>query len=224
MPDMVLPSTGIGGEAFAQIPFGDIVPYLTPFTASLFGFTLIFTLIAVFSRHEKQVNIIFGDDACYTRAIEGVDLKFQKFMAIACGLATFGVSVTGDLFNFILFSSMIGITNIGIVAAYRNTHVRNAAYQFGILAMLANIPLFGSAAITASTTGTLSLWELYSAAISVPLIAKAFLMLGVVGEGMAPFYVAKAEITRAPGAPYVLMITISSLILFLRAIEIIISV
>jgi len=223
MSDLVLSSSAIGGEAFASVPFGDIVPYFTPFTATLLVFAIIFTLIAVLSRTEKQMNIVFGEDACYTRAIEGVDLNFQRFMAAACGLATFGAAVSGDLFNFALFSSMIGITNIGIVAAYRNTHVRNAAYQYGILAMIATIPLFGSAAITAATTGTLSLWELYSAGIIVPVIAKAFLMVGVMGEGMAPFYVAKAEITRSPGAPFILMVHISSLILFLRAIEIIIS-
>jgi len=51
-----------------------------------------------------------------------------------------------------------------------------------------------------------------------------FLVLGVIGEGMAPFYIAKAEITRAPGAPYVLMIHVSSLLIFLRVIEIILTV
>jgi energy-converting hydrogenase A subunit H len=67
------------------------------------------------------------------------------------------------------------------------------------------------------------MWELFTAAVTVPVIAKGLLVIGVIGEGMAPVYVAKAEITRAPGAPYVLMIHVSSLLMFLRVIEIIIS-
>jgi energy-converting hydrogenase A subunit H len=43
------------------------------------------------------------------------------------------------------------------------------------------------------------------------------------GEGMAPFFIGKAEITRAPGAPYVLMIHVSSLLIFLRVVEILLS-
>jgi len=57
----------------------------------------------------------------------------------------------------------------------------------------------------------------------VPLIAKILLLVGVMGEGMAPFFIGKAEITRAPGAPYVLMIHVSSLLIFLRVVEILLS-
>ena len=89
--------------------------------------------------------------------------------------------------------------------------------------MLATVPLFGGAAIILASTGTLSMWELFADGVAVPIIAKAFLVLGVMGEGMAPFYVAKAEITRAQGAPFILMVHVSSLLLFLRVIEIVIS-
>ena len=118
---------------------------------------------------------------------------------------------------------MIGITNIGIVAAVRNRHVLEAAYQYGIVAMVATVPLFGGAAIVLASTGTLSIWALAGLG-AVPLLAKIFLVLGVMGEGMAPFYIGKAEITRAPGAPYVLMIHVSSLLLFLRVVEIVLTV
>jgi energy-converting hydrogenase A subunit H len=47
------------------------------------------------------------------------------------------------------------------------------------------------------------------------------LVLGVIGEGMAPFYAAKAEMFRAPGAPYVIMCSLSSLLIFLRVVEIV---
>ncbi|KUG21095.1 energy conserving hydrogenase eha proton-sodium antiporter protein h [hydrocarbon metagenome] len=170
-----------------------------------------------------MVEIAFGGDAYLAKEIPTKDLAFQRFMAIACGLATLAAVVSGDLFNFALFTSMVGITNIGIVAAVRSRHVLNAAYQYGIVAMVATLPLFGAAAITLATTGSLSLWELYRAGITVPFVAKAFLVLGVMGEGMAPFYVAKAEITRAPGAPYILMIHVSSLLVFLRVVEIALS-
>jgi energy-converting hydrogenase A subunit H len=218
-----LPVTNIGGQEVFVLEFGDIVNYFSVYTAALFVFALIFTAIAIISRPERQVDIVFGGDAYYTKEIAPDLLRFQRFMAIACGLATLGAVVSGDVFNFALFTSMVGITNIGIVAAYRNKHVLNAAFQYGIVAMLATIPLFGGAAIVLATTGTLSMWEVFGPAVSVPLIAKAFLVLGVMGEGMAPFYVAKAEITRAQGAPYILMIHVSSLLIFLRVVEIVIS-
>ncbi|MCK9298958.1 hypothetical protein HL657_11570 [Methanoculleus sp. YWC-01] len=218
-----LPTTNIGGPELFVLEFGDIVTYFSPYTAALFVFALIFTVLAIVSRPERQVDFAFGGDAYYTKVVDPDLLRFQRFMAIACGLATLGAVTTGDVFNFTLFASMVGITNIGIVAAYRNRHVLNAAFQYGIVAMLASIPLFGGAAIVLASTGTLSMWELFGGAMAVPLIAKAFLVLGVMGEGMAPFYIAKAEITRAQGAPFILMVHVSSLLLFLRVTEIVIS-
>ncbi|ABN57109.1 MULTISPECIES: membrane protein [Methanoculleus] len=218
-----LPTANIGGPDLFVLEFGDIVAYFSPYTAALFVFALIFTVLVIVSRPERQVDIAFGGDAYYTKVVDPDLLRFQRFMAIACGLATLGAVVTGDVFNFTLFASMVGITNIGIVAAYRNRHVLNAAFQYGIVAMLATVPLFGGAAIVLAGTGTLSMWELFGGAMAVPLIAKAFLVLGVMGEGMAPFYIAKAEITRAQGAPFILMVHVSSLLLFLRVTEIVIS-
>ena len=218
-----LPTPHIGGPELFVLEFGDIVAYFSPYTALLFAFAVLFTVLVIVSRPERQVDIAFGGDAYYTKEVDPDLLRFQRFMAIACGLATLGAMVTGDVFNFTLFASMIGITNIGIVAAYRNRHVLNAAFQYGIVAMLATVPLFGGAAIVLSSTGTLSMWELFGGAVAVPLIAKAFLVLGVMGEGMAPFYIAKAEITRAQGAPFILMVHVSSLLLFLRVMEIVIS-
>jgi len=218
-----LPTPHIGGPELFVLEFGDIVAYFSPYTALLFAFAVLFTVLVIVSRPERQVDIAFGGDAYYTKVVDPDLLRFQRFMAIACGLATLGAMVTGDVFNFTLFASMIGITNIGIVAAYRNRHVLNAAFQYGIVAMLATVPLFGGAAIVLASTGTLSMWELFGGAVAVPLIAKAFLVIGVMGEGMAPFYIAKAEITRAQGAPFILMVHVSSLLLFLRVMEIVIS-
>jgi energy-converting hydrogenase A subunit H len=76
-----------------------------------------------------------------------------------------------------------------------------------------------------ATTGTLSMPELSAMPTSqVPLVVKALITLGVMGEGMAPFYAAKAEMFRAPGAPYVIMCSLSSLLIFLRVIEVVLTV
>ena len=213
----------IEGDQLFAIEFGDIVNYFSLYTATLFIFAATFIIIAIIAKPERQTEIVFGTDAVYTKEIDAENLIFQRFMAIACGLATLGAVSSGDLFNFTLFTALIGITNIGIVAGINNRYVLNAAYNYGIVAMVATVFLFGGAATALGTCGTLSIWELAGKGL-VPLGAKLFLVLGVMGEGMAPFYIAKAEITRAPGAPYVLMIHVSSLLIFLRVIEIVLTV
>jgi energy-converting hydrogenase A subunit H len=219
-----LPVETIGGTELFVLEFGDIVDYITPYTLSLFILALIFTLLAILSKPEHQLDIAFGGDAFYAKDITVSEMRFRRFMAIACGFASMGAMVSGDIFNFTLFTSMVGITNVGIVAAVKNKHVLSAAFEYGIVAMVATVPLFGGAAIILATTGSLSIFELAGSAVAVPLIAKAFLTLGVMGEGMAPFYAAKAEMFRAPGAPYVIMCSLSSLLIFLRVIEIVVTV
>jgi energy-converting hydrogenase A subunit H len=47
----------------------------------------------------------------------------------------------------------------------------------------------------------------------------------MIGEtGVAPFYAAKAEMFRAPGAPYILMIHLSSLLVIVRTVEILLTI
>jgi len=205
------------------IPFGDMIHYLSGYTGVLFGFAAIFILLAVISLPEKPVEIVFGTDGYSLKETPRDLARFQRFMAIACGIATIGAIVTGDIFNFTLFAAFIGVLNIGIVAAVKNKHVLSAAFSYGLVVMMGTVPLFAGAAIIAATTGTLSIWEL-AAVGGVPIIAKLLLLIGVLGEGMAPFYIGKAEITRASGAPYILMIHVSSLLLFLRVVEILLTV
>lgn len=219
-----LSSSSIGGQQLFVLPFGDIVDYFTPYTIALFLFALLFTLICIFSKPEKQLDVAFGTDAIYAKEVTGKDLHFRRFMAIACGVATMGAVTSGDVFNFTLFVSLVGICIIGIVASVKYKHVLNAAFNYGIISMLATIPLFGGAAITLAATGTLSIWELAAVAPAMPWIAKALIIIGVMGEGIAPFYAAKAELFRAPGAPYVIMIHVSSLLMFLRVVEIMLTV
>ena len=217
--------SSLGGIPYYILEFGDELVYFSPYTVSLFILALVFTLFAVMAKPERQVDIAFGGDAYYAKEITLQELKFRRFMAIACGFASMGAMLTGDIFNFTLFISLVGICNVGIVAAVKNRHVQNAAYQYGIVALSATVPLFGSAAIIAATTGTLSMVELWSnATLAVPLVVKALLVLGVMGEGMAPFYAAKAEMFRAPGAPYVIMCSLSSLLIFLRVIEVVLVI
>jgi len=215
----------LGGTPYYILEFGDELVYFSPYTVSLFLLALVFTLFAVIAKPERQVDIAFGGDAYYAKETSLQELKFRRFMAIACGFASMGAMVTGDVFNFTLFISLVGICNVGIVAAVKNRHVQNAAYQYGIVALAATVPLFGAAATIAATTGTLSMVELWSNATpAVPLVVKALLVLGVMGEGMAPFYAAKAEMFRAPGAPYVIMCSLSSLLIFLRVIEVVLVI
>ena len=214
----------IGGADLFVLEFGDILHYYTPYTATLFILAAIFTGLVIVSRPEGQIDIAFGGDAYYAKETAISEMRFRRFMAIACGLATMGAMGSGDLFNFTLFASLVGITNVGIVAAVKSRHVLNAAYEYGIVAMVATLPLFGGAALVLATTGTLSIPALAAGGVAVPLVAKILLVLGVVGEGMAPFYAAKAEMFRAPGAPYVIMCSLSSLLIFLRIVEIVITI
>jgi energy-converting hydrogenase A subunit H len=212
----------IGGIPYYILEFGDELVYFTPYTITLFLLALTFTVLVIISRPEKQVDIAFGGDAYRTKEISLSEMRFRRFMAIACGLASMGAMVTGDIFNFALFTAMVGITNVGIVAAVKSPHVQDAAYQYGLVALAATIPLFAGAAVYAAAIGSLSMIELMKGTLpAVPLIAKAMLVIGVVGEGMAPFYAAKAEMFRAPGAPYVIMCSLSSLLIFLRVVEIV---
>jgi energy-converting hydrogenase A subunit H len=212
----------IGGTPYYILEFGDELVYFTPYTITLFLLALTFTMLVIISRPEKQVDIAFGGDAYRTKEISLSEMRFRRFMAIACGLASMGAMVTGDIFNFALFTAMVGITNVGIVAAVKSPHVQDAAYQYGLVALAATIPLFAGAAVYAAVTGSLSMVELMKGTLPpVPLIAKALLVIGVIGEGMAPFYAAKAEMFRAPGAPYVIMCSLSSLLIFLRVVEIV---
>ena len=212
----------IGGTPYYILEFGDELVYFTPFTITLFLLALTFTVLVIISRPEKQVDIAFGGDAYRTKDISLSEMRFRRYMAIACGFASMGAMVTGDIFNFTLFTAMVGITNVGIVAAVKSPHVQNAAYQYGLVALSATVPLFAGAALYAAATGTLSMVELMKGTLPpVPLIAKALLVIGVIGEGMAPFYAAKAEMFRAPGAPYVIMCSLSSLLIFLRVVEIV---
>ena len=212
----------IGGTPYYILEFGDELVYFTPYTITLFLLALTFTVLVIISRPEKQIDIAFGGDAYRTKDISLSEMRFRRYMAIACGLASMGAMVTGDIFNFTLFTAMDGITNVGIVAAVKSPHVQDAAYQYGLVALSATVPLFAGAALYAAATGSLSMVELMTGTLPpVPLLAKAMLVIGVIGEGMAPFYAAKAEMFRAPGAPYVIMCSLSSLLIFLRVVEIV---
>ena len=139
--------TSLGGTPYYILEFGDELVYFTPYTVSLFLLALVFTVFAILAKPERQVDIAFGGDAYATKDISVPELRFRRFMAIACGCAAMGAMVTGDVFNFTLFISLVGICNVGIVAAVKNRHVQNAAFQYGIVALAATVPLFGGAAI-----------------------------------------------------------------------------
>jgi len=212
----------LGGELLGQIPLGDIVLYLTPFNLFMFAAVLIFTLLIAISRTETQVETEFGTLGNRRVEVDRAEFRIRRFLAVVCGLATAGAMITGDLFNFTLFVALIGIVNIGIVAAVRQVEVLDAAFQYGLIAMMASLPLFGGAALVLGSSGTLSLLELSRMGGNPMMIfATLLILMGVVGEtGVAPFYATKAEMFRTPGSPFILIIHLSSLLVIVRAIEV----
>lgn len=217
----------IGGQLLGTIPLGDIVLYLTPFNLFMFGGALAFTTLIAISRTETQVEAEFGTLKDKEVKVDLQEFKIRRFLAIVCGLATAGAMITGDLFNFTLFVTLIGIVNIGIVSAVRQVDVLNAAFQYGLIAMMASLPLFGGAAILLASTGTLSLLELVKIpyVTSMMTFGSILLLMGIIGEtGVAPFYATKAEMFRTPGSPFILIIHLSSLLVIVRAIEVLLII
>jgi len=215
--------TSISGGFYGYIPFGDIVLYITDFSAISFIVAMFFTFIVYLTKPEKQLESqIGGFDKLNYVSLE--ELKVRRLMAIICGICTAFAMLTGDLFNYALFLAVIGIANIGIVSAVKKEWVLNAVYYYGIMAMISTLPLFGGAALILAKTGTLSILELAKEHYDL-LFQKILYAVGMVGEtGVAPFYAAKAEMFRAPGAPYILMIHLSSLLIVIRTAEILLTI
>ena len=216
----------LGGDLMGTIPLGDIVLYLNPLHIFLFVTILVFTALIAMSRTETQVEAMFGSLDENKVAVGKKEFKHRRFLAIICGIATAGAMITGDLFNFTLFMALIGIVNIGIVSAVKQVEVLNSAYQYGLIAMMCGLPLFGGAAMILAATGTLSLIELASISASPMMIFGALVMLiGVCGEsGIAPFFASKAEMFRTPGSPFILIIHLSSLFIIVRFVEILLTI
>ena len=216
----------VGGNLLGTIPLGDIVLYLNPLHIFLFVTILVFTALIAISRTETQVEAMFGSLDENKVAVGKKEFKHRRFLAIICGIATAGAMITGDLFNFTLFMALIGIVNIGIVSAVKQVEVLNSAYQYGLIAMMCGLPLFGGAAMILAATGTLSLIELAAIPASPMMIFGALVMLiGVCGEsGIAPFFASKAEMFRTPGSPFILIIHLSSLFIIVRFVEILLTI
>ena len=212
----------LGGDLFGTIPLGDIVLYLNPLHLFLFVTILLFTVLIAVSRTETQIEALFGSLEENEVKVGKKEFKQRRFLAIICGIATAGAMITGDLFNFTLFMALIGIVNIGIVSAVKQISVLDSAYQYGLIAMMCGLPLFGGAAIILAATGTLSLFELQTLPLNAMVVFGALMMLvGVAGEsGIAPFYASKAEMFRTPGSPFILIIHLSSLFIIVRFVEI----
>ena len=212
----------LGGNLLGTIPLGDIVLYVTPFNLFLFVVLLIFTLLIAISKTETQVEATFNKLGNTNVKVGLKEFKQRRFLSVICGIASAGAMITGDLFNFTLFMALIGILNIGIVSAVKQTSVLNSAYQYGLIAMMCSLPLFGGASIILASTGTLSLAVLSQMHANPMVIFGAVLMLlGVIGEsGVAPFFASKAEMFRTPGSPFIVIIHLSSLFIIVRAVEI----
>lgn len=218
--------TTLGGQFLGIIPLGDIVLYITTFNLFMFVAALVFTVLIAMSRTEKQVEAQFGTLNDREKKVSKDEFKIRRFLSIICGIATAGAMITGDLFNFTLFVTLIGIVNIGIVSAVKEVDVLDSAFQYGIIAMLATLPLFGGAALILGTTGTLSMLEIVNIpTTAMMLFGSILLFIGVAGEsGVAPFFATKAEMFRTAGSPFLVIIHLSSLLVIVRVIEILLII
>lgn len=219
--------TILGQQIIGIIPLGDIVFYMTTFNLFMFASALAFTALIAISKTETQVEAEFGKLGDRAVTVAKKEFKIRRFLAVVCGLATAGAMITGDLFDFTLFVCLIGIVNIGIVGAVRQVDVLDAAYQYGLIAMMASLPLFGGAALILASTGTISLLQINTLTFTTPMmiLGSILLFMGVAGEtGVAPFFATKAEMFRTPGSPFLLIIHLSSLLIIVRLIEILLII
>ncbi len=217
----------LGSQIIGIIPLGDIVFYMTSFNLFMFAAALVFTFIIAISKTETQVEAEFGTLGDRQLTVAKKEFKFRRFLAIICGLATAGAMVTGDVFDFTLFVCLIGIVNIGIVGAVKQIDVLDAAFQYGLIAIIASTPLFAGAALILASAGTISILAINSLTYTTPmmLLGSILLFLGVAGEtGVAPFFATKAEMFRTPGSPFLLIIHLSSLLVIVRVIEILLII
>ena len=217
----------LGSQIIGIIPLGDIVFYMTSFNLFMFAAALVFTFIIAISKTETQVEAEFGTLGDREVKVAKSEFKIRRFLAIICGLATAGAMVTGDLFDFTLFVCLIGIVNIGIVSAVKQVDVLDAAFQYGLIAMIASTPLFAGAALILASAGTISILAINSLTYTTPmmLLGSILLFIGVAGEtGVAPFFATKAEMFRTPGSPFLLIIHLSSLLVIVRVIEILLII
>lgn len=217
----------LGGQMLGIIPLGDIVMYFTTFNLFMFAAALTFTALIAISKTESQVEAEFGTLKDKEKKVGMAEFKIRRFLAIVCGLATAGAMITGDLFDFTLFVCLIGIVNIGIVAAAKEIDVLDSAFQYGLIAMIASLPLFGGAAFVLASAGTISLLEIVQIPYTTTMMVfgSILLFLGVAGEtGVAPFFATKAEMFRTPGSPFLLIIHLSSLLVIVRTIEILLII
>jgi len=218
--------TTLGGQMLGIIPLGDIVMYMTTFNLFMFAAALAFTALIAISKTESQVEAEFGTLKDKEKKVGKAEFKIRRFLAIVCGLATAGAMVTGDVFDFTLFVCLIGIVNIGIVGAVKEIDVLDAAFQYGLIAMIASLPLFGGAAFILASAGTISLLEIVNIPTTMMMVFGSILLfIGVAGEtGVAPFFATKAEMFRTPGSPFLLIIHLSSLLVIVRTIEILLII
>ncbi|MGN0094032.1 MAG: hypothetical protein ACI37V_06240 [Methanobrevibacter sp.] len=216
----------LGGNLLGIVPLGDIVFYLNPFHLFMFVTILIFTFLIAISHTETQVEAAFGTLADNRKSVDIKEFKARRFLSVICGIATAGAMITGDLYNLTLFMSLVGILNIGIISSVKQVDVLDSVFQYGLIAMMCSLPLFGGAAIVLGACGTVSLLAIQSMKPTAMMIFGAILIfIGACGEsGIAPFFASKAEMFRTPGSPFLLIVHLSSLFIIIRVIEVLLII
>ncbi|MEO2240640.1 MAG: proton-conducting transporter membrane subunit [Euryarchaeota archaeon] len=214
------------GSVFTIIPLGDIVPYLSTVNAVILGVLIAVLLLPILSRTDIYVEVDHRRPKIKAKIVTPREDRIKAALALTSTLASVGVVTTGDVFNFTLFLSLLGMSNMGLIGTtVGDDFALECAFHYGLMCLIASLPLFGGAALILASTGTLSLHELMKlprgAGGWTLTYGKVLLTAGVLGEaGVGPFYAVKVDSFRRIWGRYAFVIHLTTLLTFSRFMEI----
>ncbi len=214
------------GKVFAIVPLGDIVPYLSTVNAIILATLVAVLLLPILSKTDVYVEVDHKRPKIEAKIVAPREDRIKAALALVSTLAAVGVVTTGDVFNFTLFLSLLGMSNMGLIGTtVEDDFALECAFNYGLMCLIASLPLFGGAALILAATGTLSLHELMKlprgAGGWTITYAKILLTTGVLGEaGVGPFYAVKVDSFRRIWGRYAFVIHLTTLLTFSRYLEI----
>ncbi|WP_456484428.1 proton-conducting transporter transmembrane domain-containing protein [Methanopyrus kandleri] len=213
------------GKVLFIIPLGDIVPYLGTINIIILAVLLAVLALPILSNTDVYVEIDHRRPRIKAKIVSPREDKIKAALALVSTLAATGVVATGDVFNFTLFLSLLGISNMGLIGTtVEDEFALECAFNYGLMCLIASLPLFGGAALILASTGTLSVHELMKmpkgAGSWTLTYGKALLTAGVIGEaGVGPFYAVKVDSFRRIWGRYAFVIHLTTLLTFSRYLE-----
>jgi len=217
------------GQILYYIPLGDIVPYISTINAVILALLLAVLALPIFSNTDIYVEVDHKIPRIKAKIVMPREDKIKAALALGSTMAAAGVVTTGDVFNFTLFLSLLGICNMGLIGTtVGDEFALECAFNYGLMCLIAGLPLFGGAALILAGTGTLSLHQLMhmppGAGGWAMEYGKILLTAGVVGEaGVGPFYAVKVDSFRRIWGRYAFVIHLTTLLTFSRYLEILAS-